>query len=90
MTFLSFLLGWAALSVVVSFGVGRLIARQRLDGQPRHLLTARQAADAAGVSLATVLAWQDGGLIPTVRCPGCGRATIPVETVDTLAGKAAA
>lgn len=88
MTFLRFLVAWAALSVFVSIVVGRAIARARLTAKPAHLLTLRQVADFAGVSLAAVRAWQDDGLLPVVHCPACGHATVPVDAVAVLAGAA--
>jgi hypothetical protein len=81
-----FLVAWAAVSCVAGVVIGRFLARARLSAPVGHghLLTARQFADVAGVSLAAVQAWQDEGLVPTVRCPWCGHATVPAETADRL------
>ena len=84
MTFARFLVLWSTASFVVAILVGRAIAMGRLKGKPCHLLTARQAAAEVGVSLAAVAAWQRDGLLPTVSCPACGRASIPIASLRPL------
>lgn len=90
MTLLRFLLAWAALSAVASVVIGRAIARARLaQAPPVHLLTLRQVADVAGVSLAAVRSWQAEGLLPTEHCPACGRATVSFDAAARLCTTAA-
>lgn len=84
MTFLRFLVLWGVTSLAVGFIVGRAIARLRLEGKPCHLVTARQAAETAGVSLAAVRAWERDGLLAAVHCPACGRAAFPVSALRPL------
>lgn len=40
-----------------------------------------------GVSLAAVQAWERDGLVPTIYCPACGRAAIPIAALLPLAGR---
>lgn len=49
-----------------------------------HLLTARQAAKAVGVSVAAVQAWQRDGLLPVATCAGCPHASIPPTALVPL------
>ena len=84
MTAARFLIAWSALSVFAGVAFGRAARSLRRRGQACHLLTTRQAADVAGVSLAAVQAWQRDGLVPTVHCPACATATVPAEALAPL------
>lgn len=64
-----------------------LAASIRLGRRPSpvvHLLTARQAAEAVGVSVAAVQAWQRDGLLPSVYCTACGSAGTPPAAIAAL------
>lgn len=66
-----------------------LAAAIRLGGRSApspvvHLLTARQVAEAVGVSVAAVQAWQDDGLLPADSCTACGSASIPADALRPL------